>query len=71
MSEPKNSATRKDFSLNKSKLFQEFDAERQEIMRHKWLESEKTGKDIGFERALIDWVVNHRDKWRTSRKPRG
>ncbi len=52
----------------RSSLYQEFLAEREEILRHKWLESEKQGKDIGFERALLDWIRNHRDKWRTSRR---
>ena len=42
--------------LKNSSLYQEFLAERDEILRHKWLESEKTGTDIGFERALLDWI---------------
>src|SRR5436190_21574123 len=41
-----------------SALYKEFLAERPEILRHKWIESEKAGKDIGFERALLDWIVN-------------
>lgn len=56
------------FSLAKSKFYNEFLAEREEILKHKWIESEKAGHDIGFERALLDWVVNHRDKWRAARK---
>jgi len=52
----------------RSSLYQEFLAEREEILRHKWLESEKQGKDIGFERALLDWIRKHRDKWRSSRR---
>lgn len=51
-----------------SKLYQEFLAEREEILRHKWLESEKAGYDVGFERALLDWIRNHRDEWRSSRR---
>jgi hypothetical protein len=31
---------------------------------HKWIESEKAGYDIGFEHALIDWVVKYRSTWR-------
>ena len=58
------------FSLAKSKFYNEFLAEREEILKHKWLESEKAGHDIGFERALLDWVKNHRDKWRASRRSR-
>lgn len=52
----------------KSSLYKEFLAEREEILRHKWIESEKAGHDIGFERALLDWIRNHRDKWRTRRR---
>lgn len=52
----------------RSSLYQEFLAEREEILRHKWIESEKAGKDIGFERALLDWIRKHRECWRTSRK---
>lgn len=54
--------------LKKSSLYQEFLAEREEILRHKWIESEKHGKDIGFERALLDWIRNHRDAWRDAQR---
>ncbi len=54
--------------VQRSSLYQEFLAEREEILRHKWLESERLGEDIGFERALLDWVRNHRDAWRASRR---
>lgn len=53
--------------LKKSALYKEFLAEREEILRHKWLESEKAGFDIGFERALLDWIVKHRSNWRRDR----
>ncbi len=45
-------------------LYQEFLAEREEIMRHKWLMSEKAGSDVGFEPALLDWVLNFRTEWK-------
>lgn len=54
--------------LQRSSLYREFLAEREEILRHKWIESEKAGKDIGFERALLDWIRKHRDGWRESRR---
>lgn len=54
--------------LKDSTLYREFLAEREEILKHKWLESEKLGYDIGFERALVDWVLNHRAKWKQSRR---
>lgn len=53
-----------DILIDNSQLYQEFLDERGQILRHKWLESEKEGRDIGFERALLDWVTNHRKKWR-------
>ena len=56
----------KDFA-ERSSLYQEFLAEREEILRHKWIESEKKGKDIGFERALLDWIRKHRENWRSNR----
>jgi hypothetical protein len=54
--------------LRKSALYKEFLAERGEILRHKWIESEKVGYDIGFERALLDWIVKYRTTWRKNRK---
>ena len=51
-----------------STLYKEFQAERDEIMKHKWIESEKAGYDIGFERALTEWIVKHRSKWRRGRQ---
>jgi hypothetical protein len=45
-------------------LYEIFLREREEILKHKWIESEKQGYDIGFERALIDWVFNYRKGWR-------
>jgi hypothetical protein len=50
-----------------SALYREFLSEREEILRHKWIESEKAGHDIGFEKALLDWIVKHRSRWRAER----
>ena len=54
--------------LKNSSLYREFQAEREEILKHKWIDSEKAGYDIGFERALTDWIIKHRSKWRKSRQ---
>lgn len=54
--------------LRGSSLYREFQAEREEILKHKWIESEKAGHDIGFERALTDWIVKHRSRWRKERQ---
>lgn len=54
--------------VKNSVLYREFLAEREEILRHKWIESEKYGHDIGFEKALLEWIVKHRSTWRDNRK---
>jgi len=54
--------------VKNSNLYREFQAEREEILKHKWIESEKAGYDIGFERALTDWIVKYRSKWRKARQ---
>ena len=54
--------------VKNSVLYKEFLAEREEILRHKWIESEKAGKDIGFEKALLDWIVKYRSAWRNKRQ---
>jgi hypothetical protein len=43
--------------LKNSSLYREFQAEREEILRHKWIESEKAGRDI-----------KHRSNWRRNRQ---
>ncbi len=66
MNEPNSS----DDLLKKSLLYQEALAEQEEISRHKWLESEKQGHDIGWEQARVDWRVKHRSKWSKERRHR-
>ncbi len=38
-------------------------AVQQEISRHRWLESEKAGRDIGFESAAQDWLNRFSSAW--------
>lgn len=64
------SSSRVDDLLKNSTLYKEFQAEREEILKHKWIESEKVGYDIGFERALTDWIVKYRTNWRRGRQAR-
>src|ERR1700722_2660692 len=54
--------------VKNSVLYKEFLAEREEILKRKWIESEKAGHDIGFEKALLDWIVKHRSAWREKRQ---
>jgi hypothetical protein len=49
--------------LRNSLLYRQFQAQREEILKHKWYESEKAGHDIGFEQARTDWTIKHRSEW--------
>ncbi len=35
----------------------------QEISRHRWIESEKAGQDIGYDKAAGDWLNLYSDGW--------
>ena len=41
----------------------------EEILRHKWLESEKVGHDIGLPSALYDWRAKHYPNWKLAYMP--
>lgn len=47
----------------KLNLYKKFLIEREEIMKHKWIESEKRGYDVGFDHALTSWTSNYRKQW--------
>ena len=64
----RESESREEEKVRNLTLYREFQAQHQEILRHKWLESEKVGHDIGFEKALVDWMVHHRAGWKLGRQ---
>ena len=68
MNEPKEPSSKSDL-LSNSLLYRYFQAQREEILKHKWYESERAGYDIGFDRALTDWTIRHRSHWRKSWQP--
>jgi hypothetical protein len=37
--------------------------QREEIQRHKWIESEKAHRDLG-QAAVLDWIHHHAAEWR-------
>jgi hypothetical protein len=51
-----------------STVYQYYKSELEQIQKHKWIESEKAGKDVGFSFALTDWIRYHRKAWRESIK---
>lgn len=44
-------------------LYKKYLLMREEIMKHKWIESEKNNGDVGFDFALRDWIAKHRRNW--------
>lgn len=48
-------------------LYQDFLAEREEILKHKWIKSEEAGRDVGLEAALVNWALHHRETWKSDR----
>ncbi len=45
-------------------------AQRQEIAKYKWIESEKAGRDIGWQRAFEEWLQFHFPAWVRQEKSR-
>ena len=41
----------------------------EEIKRHLWIESEKAGNDIGFDRAAEDWINKYAQAWLSHYRP--
>lgn len=39
----------------------------EEIAKYKWIESEKRGYDIGWERAQEEWMAKHFPSWKRDR----
>lgn len=44
-------------------IYKEFLALKEEVNKHKWYESQKQGRDVGFVWAMIDWTLRYKSKW--------
>lgn len=55
-------------NVKESSIYKEFLALREEVNKHKWYESERAGKDIGWSRALLDWTFKFKSKWVKERR---
>jgi hypothetical protein len=42
-------------------------SQREEIKKYKWIESEKAGRDIGWERATQEWMQKYFPEWKRYR----
>ncbi|HSI82153.1 MAG: hypothetical protein ACAI35_00660 [Candidatus Methylacidiphilales bacterium] len=48
-------------------LFRRFLAGREEIMKYRASESARLGADIGWEKALLEWITRYRSEWLKAR----
>lgn len=55
-------------NISSTSLYQEFLAQKEEILKHKWYESERAGHDVGFAHAVIDWTLKFKSRWIKERK---
>jgi hypothetical protein len=55
-------------NIGETSLYKEFLAQREEIMKHKWYESERAGHDVGFAYALMNWTIKFKTNWFKERK---
>jgi hypothetical protein len=44
--------------------------QQEEVAKYKWIESEKAGQDIGWERAYAEWLEKHFPDWERDQKCR-
>ena len=49
------------FALENTLLYKKYTIEREHILRNKWYMSERVGKDVGYEKALLDWMLNKKE----------
>lgn len=42
-------------------------SQQEEIKKYKWIESQKVGRDIGWERAEQEWLQKHFPGWKSDR----
>jgi hypothetical protein len=54
--------------VKRLKLYKETDSLREEILKHKWIESQKVGYDIGIYKATMDWLEKHYTQWKKHRE---
>ena len=52
-----------EFEIKQARLYQLYLSQVDEVNRHKWIESEKAGFDVGWDWALVNWIIHYRANW--------
>ena len=50
-----------EFKLENTVLYKKYKEESDHIQKNRWYMSERHGKDVGTERALLDWILNKKE----------
>jgi len=59
------------FPTHLSSYFAFLEAEKQEILKVKWCESERLGHDCGMDYAVWTWSMRHRPLWISGLRDKG
>ena len=49
------------YPVEDSLLYKKRMEEKNHIEKNKWYMSEKAGKDVGWEKALLDWIIRKKE----------
>ena len=46
------------FKIEDTLLYKTYRERIEHVLRNKWFMSERAGKDVGYEKALLDFIIN-------------
>lgn len=49
------------FLVEDTLLYKNYMIQKEHILRNKWYMSERAGRDVGYERALLDWLIHKKE----------
>ena len=50
------------YPVETSLLYKKYIEDTEHIHKNKWYMSERLGYDVGMERAMLDWIIYHKQK---------
>lgn len=59
------------FPIEKSEYYAFYLREREEILKHKWVLSERNHGEVSYSYAQWHWICNHRSDWLAALKASG
>ena len=57
-------------TMNSDPLLELIHHQQEEVAKYKWIESQKAGEDIGWERAAAEWLEKHFPAWERNQRNR-